>query len=165
MTMESVYKSIIYERVDLARKGMTKTVICRMSTGWLVLGDNQNIPGYCVLLADPVVENIHSLNIKERTRFLKDMTIAGEALQKAVNARLINYSILGNADSGLHAHIHPRYEWEDEQYKTKNPFKYYWEKVEPVEFDYEIHRELIEKIRKEIQEMEGKRRRRTTSST
>ncbi len=81
---------------------------------------------------------------------MRDMTIAGDALQKAVNARLINYSILGNADAGLHAHIHPRYEWEDEKYKTKNPFKYYWANVAPIDFDFEIHRDLIAGIKAEL---------------
>ena len=81
--MNQKYKSMIYERVDLARKGETKTVISKMDTGWLVLGDNQNIPGYCVFLSDPVVENIHSLEINQRTKFMKEMTIAGEALQKS----------------------------------------------------------------------------------
>ena len=149
--MNQKYKSMIYERVDLARKGETKTVISKMDTGWLVLGDNQNIPGYCVFLSDPVVENIHSLEINQRTKFMKEMTIAGEALQKAVGARLINYSILGNADIGLHVHIHPRYEWEHEKFKTKNPFKYYWENVEPIDFDYEKHKDLIFKIKTELE--------------
>lgn len=151
--MKQTYKSLIYERVDLARRGENKTVIAKMDTGWLVLGDNQNIPGYCVFLSDPVVENIHSLEINHRTQFMKEMTIAGEALQKAVNARLINYSILGNADVGLHVHIHPRYEWEDERFKTKNPFKYYWENVAPVNFNDEKHKGLISRIRMELEEL------------
>jgi diadenosine tetraphosphate (Ap4A) HIT family hydrolase len=58
---------------------------------------------------------------------------------------------LGNADIGLHVHIHPRYEWEDEKFKTKNPFKYYWENVEPIDFDYEKHKDLIFKIKKELE--------------
>jgi hypothetical protein len=27
-----------------------------MRSGWLVIGDVQPLPGYCLLLADPVVE-------------------------------------------------------------------------------------------------------------
>lgn len=141
---------MIYERVEQARNGENKTVICKMETGWLVLGDNQNIPGYCVFLSDPVVENIHSLSLQERNKFLEEMTIVGEAIQRAVGARLINYSILGNGDVGLHVHIHPRYEWEDERFKTKNPFTYLWENTETVHFDHKKHIGLMEKIRKEI---------------
>ncbi|HCK67071.1 MAG TPA: hypothetical protein DHW49_12480 [Anaerolineae bacterium] len=144
------YKSLIYERVDLARAGKNPTVISQLSSGWLVLGDNQNIPGYCVFLSDPVVDDIQKLTIAQRSIFLSEMTIAGDAIQKAVNARLMNYSILGNADAGLHAHIHPRYDWEDERFKTKNPFKYYWENVPEVKFELQIHKELIIKIRNEI---------------
>jgi len=145
------YKSLIYERVALARVGKNPTVISQLSSGWLVLGDNQNIPGYCVFLSDPVVNDIQKLTIAQRSVFLSEMTIAGGAIQKAVNARPMNYSILGNADVGLHAHIHPRYDWEDERFKTKNPFKYYWENVPEVKFELQIHKELIIKIRNEIE--------------
>ncbi len=144
------YKSLIYERVELARAGKNSTVISRLSSGWLVLGDNQNIPGYCVFLSDPLVDDIQKLTISERATFLSEMTIAGDAIQKAVGAKLINYSILGNADVGLHAHIHPRYDWEDEKFKTKNPFKYYWENVPEVKFEPQIHEGLIIKIRNEL---------------
>jgi hypothetical protein len=40
----------IHERVALANRGENKTVITKMESGWVVLGDNQIIPGYCILL-------------------------------------------------------------------------------------------------------------------
>ena len=47
------YPTIIHERVDLARKGKNPTVICRLRSGWVVLGDDQRLRGYSLLLADP----------------------------------------------------------------------------------------------------------------
>ena len=42
--------------MDLARRGQNHPyVICRMTSGWLVIGDVQPLPGYGVLPADPVV--------------------------------------------------------------------------------------------------------------
>lgn len=145
------FPSMVYERLELARRGQNPTLISRMCSGWLVLGDNQNIPGYCVFLADPMVDEIHQLGIEARVAFLRDMTLAGEAIQAALQARLVNYSILGNADTGLHAHIHPRYSWESDRFRTKNPFKYYWENVPDVPFDEETHRGVILSIRKELE--------------
>jgi len=46
--------SLISERVRLAREGRNSYVICRMSSGWAVMGDVQFLPGYCLLLPDHV---------------------------------------------------------------------------------------------------------------
>jgi len=43
--------NLIVERVELARRGQNQYVICRMKSGWLVVGDVQPLAGYCVLLA------------------------------------------------------------------------------------------------------------------
>jgi len=43
--MSEKYINIIHERVALTNKGENKTVIKKMKSGWVVLGDNQIIPG------------------------------------------------------------------------------------------------------------------------
>jgi hypothetical protein len=45
---------MIADRVELARRGANDAVICRLRSGWAVIGDVQFLPGYCLLLADPV---------------------------------------------------------------------------------------------------------------
>jgi len=144
---------MLHERVALAQEGRNPTVIGKMRSGWAVLGDNQNIPGYCLLLADPVVEDIHALESVDQVQFLADMVLFGGVLKSVLGADLINYSILGNADRGLHAHIHPRYTWESPEFRTKNPFKYYWASVPDIDFSEELHRDLIEKIRIELEQV------------
>ena len=47
--------ALITERVALARNGANDKVICRLASGWAVMGDVQFLPGYCLLLPDPVV--------------------------------------------------------------------------------------------------------------
>src|SRR5690349_18174687 len=101
--------TIIHERVSAAAAGTNRTVIRRMPSGWLVLGDVQTLRGYCLLLADPVVQDINSLSAEARATFLRDMVLVGDALLEVTGARLINYQLLGNTDRALHAHIHPRY--------------------------------------------------------
>src|SRR4030042_4534591 len=110
-------KSMIHERVAAARTGTNPTVICKMPSGWAVMGDVQILPGYTILLHDPVVPDLNSLNEKQRTRYLLDMTIIGDALMEVTGAYRINYEILCNTDPFLHSHIFPRYMTEPEDWR------------------------------------------------
>lgn len=145
--------NILTERIELARKGLNPTVITKMKSGWVVLGDNQIIPGYCLLLADPIVDNLNELNAEERKQFLSDMTVIGDALTNILNARIINYSILGNLDKGLHAHIHPRYDWEKDEFRKSPPWKYNFMKIPVVEFDIEKNKSMMQKLKDEIERL------------
>ena len=101
--------TLIHQRVEWAREGANPTVICRMPSGWAVLGDDQFLRGYSLLLPDPVVPDLNSLASDERLRFLGDMAILGDALLEVTGAYRINYEILGNTEPALHAHVFPRY--------------------------------------------------------
>ena len=107
--------TLIHRRVRAAHEGTNKYVICKMPSGWAVFGDQQFISGYSLLLSDPVVADLNELSGENRTQFLNDMTIIGDALLEATDAFRINYEILGNDDPALHAHIFPRYKNEPEQ--------------------------------------------------
>jgi len=148
--MAEKYINIIHERVALANKEENKTVIEKMNSGWVVLRDNQIIPGYCILLSDPIVETINDLEKNKRNQFLMDMVIIGDALLTALNADIINYMILGNSDRSLHAHIHPRYKNEKEEYRKMPPFIYNIKNEPIIPFDYEKHKDIIEKIKYEL---------------
>lgn len=106
--------NLIEERVAMARAGTNPYVICRMRSGWLVIGDVQPLPGYCLLLADPVVPSLNDLSPEARAAFLGDMAHAGDALLSATGCARMNYEIWGNAEPALHAHIMPRYLTEPE---------------------------------------------------
>jgi hypothetical protein len=54
-------RNLIHERVEAARAGTNPTVVCRVPSGWVVLGDNQLVRGYCIPLSDPVVPDLNSL--------------------------------------------------------------------------------------------------------
>jgi len=71
---------LIAERVELARRGANETVICRLPSGWAVMGDVQFLPGYCLLLADPVVASLNDLDDARRAEFLRDMAHLGDAI-------------------------------------------------------------------------------------
>jgi len=116
--------TLIRERVELANQGRSPQVICRLHSGWAVLGDSQFIVGYSLLLPDPVVPSLNDLAPDQRARFLLDMTAIGDALLAATDAYRINYEILGNSEPALHAHIFPRRITEPEQYRFGPVFSY-----------------------------------------
>lgn len=111
--------TLIHRRVEEAQQGKNPTVVCQMPSGWLVLGDTQVTPGYSILMSDPVVLDLNALSFEERTCFLQDMCIAGDALLEVTGASLINYEILGNTERALHAHIVPRYDDEPDEQRRK----------------------------------------------
>jgi hypothetical protein len=89
--------AMITDRVDLARRGENDTVVCRLSSGWVVLGDVQVLRGWCLLLPDPVVPSLNDLDDAARAVFLCDMARLGDAILKVTKAERINYEILGNS--------------------------------------------------------------------
>lgn len=107
--------NLIVERVEAARRGENQFVICRMTSGWLVIGDVQPLPGYCVLLADPVVESINAMDRAQRSQYSLDVIRAGDALLAVTDAYRINYETLGNSEPALHTHIIPRYRAEPDE--------------------------------------------------
>ena len=101
--------TLIHHRAQAAREGKNPTVICKMPSGWAVLGDRQYIPSYALLLPDPVVGDLNELKNQKRSQFLQDMALIGDALLELTDSYRINYEILGNFEPALHAHIFPRY--------------------------------------------------------
>jgi diadenosine tetraphosphate (Ap4A) HIT family hydrolase len=104
------------DRIGSAERGDNPMVIARMASGFAVIGDTQFLPGYCLLLASPQVDQLSDLPLPARLQFLRDMSLLGEAIQRACRPgglHRLNYEILGNSDAYLHAHLFPRYGWEN----------------------------------------------------
>lgn len=139
--------TLIHQRVQEAHAGTNQYVICRMPSGWAVLGDQQFISGYSLLLSDPVVPDLNHLDEKSRLRFLRDMTLIGDALLEVTDAFRINYEILGNDTPALHAHIFPRYMSEPEE-SRRYPIWMAYTKVERNSRPFDISRdtECMERV-------------------
>jgi len=136
----------IHQQVESARAGTEPALICRMPSGWAVLCNMQYLPGYCVLLPDPVVPGLNTLTREQRAAYLCDMSAVGDALLEATDAFRINYAIMGNSDPALHAHIVPRYMSEPEQIRKHLPWSYPQEFMNDRLFDYDRDLELIVKL-------------------
>ena len=141
--------TLIHQRVEMAREGRNPTVICRVPSGWAVLGDTQITPGYAILLSDPVVPDLNDLSLEDRGVYLRDMSIIGDALLEVTGAALINYEILGNTDRALHAHIVPRYIEEPDEQRRK-PI-WFSKLANAPKFDPKRDKELMGAIERAIQ--------------
>jgi len=136
----------IQQQVAAARAGTEPALICQMPSGWAVLSIMQYLPGYCVLLPDPVVPSLNTLTREQRTDFLCDMSTVGDALLDVTDASRINYAIMGNSDPALHAHIVPRYMSEPEQIRKHLPWSYPQEFMDERIFDCDRDQELMTKL-------------------
>jgi diadenosine tetraphosphate (Ap4A) HIT family hydrolase len=143
--------TLIHQRVEEARAGTNPAVICRVTSGWVVLGDVQFLRGYSLLLADPVAADINALDATRRGRFLQDMVILGDALLEVTGAYRINYEILGNTEAALHAHVFPRYMAEPEELRKGPVWLYDKDHRRSVKFDVERDADLMRQIAAAIQ--------------
>ena len=134
----------IHRRVDALRAGDDPTFIARLASGWAVLGERQVLPGYCLLLPDPVVPTLNALQGAARQTFLTDMAALGDAVLTVTGAVRINYAIFGNLDPALHAHVIPRYHDEPAELRTAQPWAYDWDAAPA--FDPDRHRDLRDRI-------------------
>jgi diadenosine tetraphosphate (Ap4A) HIT family hydrolase len=119
-------QSTIHALVDRCRAAQLPAAIAKLPSGWVVMGERQVLPGYCLLLPDPVVPHLNALDADARTQFLFDMALVGDVLLVITAAARINYAIYGNVDPALHVHIFPRDSAEPENTRTAQPWALDW---------------------------------------
>ncbi|GAA5169575.1 hypothetical protein GCM10023321_65420 [Pseudonocardia eucalypti] len=112
----------LYARLDALARGEADNLIAELRSGYAVFGDEQWLPGYCLLIHRDRVRHLDELPLAGRTEFLAEMSLLGEALRAAASAfdagfGRVNYEILGNSWPQLHAHVFPRYRWEPDRYR------------------------------------------------
>jgi diadenosine tetraphosphate (Ap4A) HIT family hydrolase len=139
----------IHRQVEAARAGTLNRVVARLPSGWAVLGDPQILPGYCLLLPDPVVMDLNALSGESRRRFLDDMARLGDAVLRETGAERINYEILGNVEPALHAHVIPRYRNEPLARRTQPVWLHDWKAAQPFDArsDADLQNRLAARLR------------------
>lgn len=136
--------TLIHERVRQCQTGEYPKAICRLSSGWVVLGDVQFLRGYSLLLPDPVVPHLNDMDADTRKVFLYEMSVVGDVVLEITGAVRINYEMLGNVEPALHAHIFPRFEDEPEELRLKPVWLYDWDAAPA--FDAIRDREIMQAI-------------------
>ena len=145
----------LHQCVQQARDGENPTAIARLPSGWVLMGDAQVLPGYCLLVADPVVADLHELTPGARVQFLSDMALLGEALMRVTGAARMNYEILGNSTPALHAHLFPRYDHEPELLRTQPVWRYDSVAWHAVPFDRGEHPPMMQRIATELSTLDA----------
>lgn len=141
---------LVCDRIAEIERGTNPTFIAALSAGYAVMGDEQFLPGYCVLLAKLHVVELHDMPGDEREQFLRDMVALGAAVARATSAAKMNYALLGNAVPHLHCHVHPRYAWEPDEYRRGPIGQYPQETRSGTPFDPARHGELLSSIRAQL---------------
>jgi diadenosine tetraphosphate (Ap4A) HIT family hydrolase len=126
-----------------------------MKSGFAVLADTQFLPGYCILLAYPKAKSLNHLDPVARLLFLREMSLVGDAILEVCTPLRINYEILGNTDAYLHAHIIPRYDWEEDELLKMPVWMYPHEYRTSPEFEFNEakHGELKWRLSEKLKEL------------
>jgi diadenosine tetraphosphate (Ap4A) HIT family hydrolase len=148
---ENSVLTAIHRRVNDAKAGRDPSVLGRCASGWAVFGHQQFVPGYLLLLPDPVVPDLNALTPESRSQFLLDMSRLGDSLMRTTSPLRINYAIFGNVEPALHAHVIPRYRTEPVTMQTAHPWAYDWNAA-PV-FDAASAASLIKALRTELAQL------------
>lgn len=146
--MSTTTETVIHREVAACREGRHPREVARMPSGWLLFGERQFVPGYLLLLPDPVVPTLNDLEPSKRLQYLFDMSRAGDVLLSLTDAMRINYAIFGNQEPALHAHIVPRYAYESDELRTQHPWAYDWSQA-PM-FDPVTQYELFDRLRESL---------------
>ncbi len=136
--------TVIHEFVDACRAGTNPRTICRVNSGWAVMGESQFLRGYSLIYPDPVVSDLNALSHDDRKTLLFEASVLGDALLELTGAIRCNYEILGNLAPALHVHVFPRFDDEPPDLATKPVWSYDWDDG-PL-FDEKQHAALKEKI-------------------
>ena len=138
----------IHRRVEACRAGTDPTCIARLDSGWAVMGDPQVLPGYCLLLPDPVVPHLNAMPAAAQAAFLADMARLGDAVLARTGAVRINYALFGNVEPALHAHVFPRLANEPPGHREAHPWSYDWSRARP--FDAALDGALLRALRADL---------------
>lgn len=136
--------TVIHRWVARCRAAELPAAIARLPSGWVIMGERQVLPGYCLLLPDPVVAHLNVLASDRRVQFLSDMARVGDALLAATGALRINYAMFGNLEPALHAHLFPRHADEPAATRTAQPWALDWQAAP--EFTPTLHGDLQRRI-------------------
>lgn len=98
--------------------------VYEFETSYVELSKSQFWEGYCILFSKGDYDHLTDMPAHVREKYLMEMSILGEAMLEVLGAARINYNILGNSHPIVHAHLFPRYDWEDEELRKTVVWKY-----------------------------------------
>jgi diadenosine tetraphosphate (Ap4A) HIT family hydrolase len=101
---------LVCDRISMIKNGTNQYFVKELDTGYVVIGDYQVFKGYTLFLCKIHKTELSMLDKEFKLRFLEEMSVVAEAVQKATRAEKMNYEMLGNGDAHMHWHLFPRRE-------------------------------------------------------
>lgn len=84
-------------------------LVTTLPSGRVILQNDGEFPGYCILYHARHVAEIHQLTAAEQTQFIHDIAKIAAAIEPVCKPAKLNYAMLGNEVPHLHCHVIPRY--------------------------------------------------------
>lgn len=132
------------DRVQALKEGMYPLLVKEFKHSYLLLGDHQYYPGYCVLLSKIHYREMTDLPAAVQAEFFHEMMIAHRIIEKTYQPKKMNMCSLGNVVDHVHWHFFPRYESDPH---FKNPPFLQMNLFETAKTTPEMAREAIERLR------------------
>lgn len=99
---------LICDRIQMIKDGKNPYFVKELSTGYVVIGDNQHFLGYTLFLCKQHKTELFYLDKDLASEFMQEMVLVAEAVRNAFGAEKMNYECLGQGDAHLHWHLFPR---------------------------------------------------------
>ena len=99
----------ICNRIQQIKDGTNPYFVKELSTGYVVLADNQYYRGLTIFLGKEHKSELHEVAKDWRNTFLAEMADVAEGVYRAFHPKKINYELLGNNERHMHWWIIPRY--------------------------------------------------------
>lgn len=99
---------LICDRIQMIKDGKNPYFVKELSTGYVVIGDNQHFKGYTLFLCKQHKTELFYLDKDLASEFMQEMVLVAEAVRNAFGAEKMNYECLGQGDAHLHWHLYPR---------------------------------------------------------
>lgn len=148
---------LICDRIGMIKNGTNPYFVKELETGYVVIGDNQHFYGYTLFLyKNHKYTELFQIDLDERIKFMKEMSIVSEAVAKAFEPEKMNYELLGMGDAHLHWHLYPRNEGDIEDYGNHGKGPVWWYPMEKMYNDdcRPSEEELMEMKNKLLVELE-----------
>lgn len=121
---------LICDRIEMIKDNENPYFVKELSTGYVVLGDNQHFKGYTLFLCKQHKIELFHLDRDFKMKFLEEMSLVAEAVSKAFKADKMNYELLGNGETHLHWHLFPRVAGDIENYGNAGKGPVWWYPME-----------------------------------
>ena len=117
---------LICDRIEMIKNDTNPYFVKELSTGYVVIGDNQHFKGYTLFLCKEHKSELFQLEHDTKIKFLEEMSVVAEAVSLTFGAEKMNYELLGNGDTHLHWHLFPRVCGDIENYGNNGKGPVWW---------------------------------------